>query len=515
MYMSKASMNENNSVIRHNERVSNRVVAKTMRVSACAMVLVWVLNLVGIFIIDPTVVAIAAIVVILLLLVPTLLVNVLKLDGPYLKWLFVTIAILFESVLIVTLNWHAIVLFIIAVGIATLYFSRPLNIYAIVGSIVCYSIAQWIAFKTQFTPDPHMDDAKSTILFCIIPRAISLAAVSFIFLGLNGRMTRFLEKMVDADAQDKMVEQLNLVHEKSVRVSDSLANTIEILSEVSENTAAGNKQISERSALAAEGSTKTLNELGEVSENITSISDSLARLAGSTDEISGLSESVKTLSGDNSSNMERTREGFVRITESTLRSKEIITGLETSSQAIKQIVDVITSISSQTNLLALNASIESARAGEAGRGFAVVADEIRKLAEQTQSAVEDISHIIDEVVGATGNAVVSIDESMALVNEGMEGVKATEESSNKMSEASDVMDGKIREINVLTKEVADYAGKIVAIVGNVKEISRESLNQLEEVTRASDEGLQDIARLEDLVNEIRTVSGELTEAVNE
>ena len=157
--------------------------------------------------------------------------------------------------------------------------------------------------------------------------------------------------------------------------------------------------------------------------------------------------------------------------------------LQKKSVEVRSITDIILNISSQTNLLALNASIEAARAGEAGRGFAVVADEIRDLADQTRTATENITNILDMLVLEAQS-----------VSEKVEG---TVETSMKQSELigetnQRFMDiqGKMQELNVEIQMVSARMNDIHIsndeIVDSVQTLSAAS----EEVSARTDEALE-------------------------
>ena len=107
-------------------------------------------------------------------------------------------------------------------------------------------------------------------------------------------------------------------------------------------------------------------------------------------------------------------DGIESIADQSEKLMSDMSYLGEQAEGIGDIINVINDIADQTNLLALNAAIEAARAGEAGRGFAVVADEVRKLAEKTMSATNDVASAVkviqDEAHKNINNTVESVDK---------------------------------------------------------------------------------------------------------
>lgn len=163
---------------------------------------------------------------------------------------------------------------------------------------------------------------------------------------------------------------------------------------------------------------------------------------------------------------------MARIAETVRHTSLTLEEVGQHSNQISSIVKVIKDIAGQTNLLALNAAIEAARAGEQGRGFAVVADEVRKLAERTSQATEEISGMIDAVQQSANAAVAAMSTSVAEVSNGVD-------LANKAGET--------------IIQIKEGAGRVVSVVNDISSSLAEQCsannslsNQVEKVAQMTD-----------------------------
>ena len=226
----------------------------------------------------------------------------------------------------------------------------------------------------------------------------------------------------------------------------------------------------------------------------------VARNASSAAE---MSVAAKVKGGDGARIVRQSLDSVEKVRTVSLELSDGMGRLNEHAKSISQIMTVISDIADQTNLLALNAAIEAARAGEAGRGFAVVADEVRKLAEKTMKATQEVGASIQAIQQSTAKSSAAVENAVEQIEKATEFATQAEASLEEILRNAEMAADEVGSIAAASEEQSAASDEINRAILNVNDMSRQTAGAMGEAARAVSELVQQAQALGNLIETMK------------
>ncbi|MGE7219061.1 methyl-accepting chemotaxis protein [Priestia koreensis] len=311
-----------------------------------------------------------------------------------------------------------------------------------------------------------------------------------------------------------MVDQLTVIFTDIRQSSEQVAATSEELTASAEENSRATEQIARATHELATGGERQVSSAQEATEIVGRVSTGMNEASHSMKHVSQLIEKGNESAQSGNKIVFETVDKMNHVQEKILSAQEVVNFLGRKSKEIDQIVTFITQISDQTNLLSLNAAIEAARAGEHGKGFAVVASEVRKLAEQSGKAAEEIRELIQHIQSETNRAVQSMNDSTSAMTDGLANVKISGESFKALADIMIEVQAQSEQVSEVVADTSQQSLIMVENINEMKGISEQASGNTHQLASSAEEQSASMEEIAAVADSLSTMSQNLQQAIN-
>lgn len=313
------------------------------------------------------------------------------------------------------------------------------------------------------------------------------------------------EFLILSSSLTDMVTGMRGLIEKVVTVGDTVNTSADMLSATSNEILISTKDISLAIDEIEKGAVQQAEDTEKCLSQMSNLSDKIGQVYNNTYEIEKIAKTTKEIVDEGLTTIDELNSKSVATTQVAQNVIHEIEDLEQQSISIESFVEVINGISEQTNLLSLNASIEAARAGEAGRGFAVVASEIRKLAEQTLKASNQINEVVDAIRTKTKDTADSAKQAEVIVASQMEALDKTIRTFNNIDDRVGNLVNNLNSIAEGVRGIEAAKDDTLDAIRNISAVSQQTATSSEEVSATA---INQIATVENLSKAAAVLAGD-------
>ncbi|WP_455202407.1 methyl-accepting chemotaxis protein, partial [Kaarinaea lacus] len=357
---------------------------------------------------------------------------------------------------------------------------------------------------------------KSVNRFSVILVSVIIAAMAFISIGMfllfHFIVAKRLKATYKATANsgdltiqlpDNEEDEIGQLRKSFNRYIGELRDTIKMLADDVTTLSKVTSELKSSSDEQTENANIQVKESIYVSDAMNEMTASAREVANITGGAANAAQDADTAAHNGKQVVSKTVESINTLAEEVENTANVVTALQSNSENIGSVLDVIRSVADQTNLLALNAAIEAARAGEQGRGFAVVADEVRTLASRTQESTEEIQQIILQLQNDSVHAVKAMEKGRAQAQASVAQAATAGNSLDEITQSVTTIRDMNSQIASAAEEQTARAEEVKRNVEKINEVTELSSRITERTSSASEHLSKVVTRLESIIGKFR------------